>query len=66
MTRSKNTKSGVRAKAAAANPGLSFKTAMKKFKPKVRKANPFEMRFVKEKHSVVNRKTKTDVGKPGI
>lgn len=67
MTRSKNTKSGVRAKAAAANPGLSFKTAMKKsFKPKVRKANPFEMRFVKEKHSVVNRKSKTDVGKPGI
>ena len=67
MTRSKNTKSGVRAKAAAANPGLSFKTAMKKsFKPKVRKANPFEMRFVKEKHNVVNRKSKTDVGKPGI
>ena len=67
MTRSKNTKSGVKAKAAAANSGLSFKTAMKKsFKPKNKKPNPFEIRFIKEKHSVVNRKIKTDVGKPGI
>ena len=66
MTRSKNTKSGARAKAAAASGGLAFKTAMKKsFKPK-KKLNPFEVRFVKEKHTVVNRKTKTDVGKPGI
>ena len=67
MTRSKNTKSGVTAKAAAAKSGLSFKTAMKKsFKPKNKKPNPFEIRFIKEKHSVVNRKIKTDVGKPGI
>ena len=67
MTRSKNTKSGAKAKAASASGGLSFKTAMKKsFKPKVRKSNPFEIRYVKEKHSVVNRKTKTEVGKPGI
>ena len=67
MTRSKNTKSGKKAKFAAANGSLSYKTALKKsFKPKVRKPNPFEIRFVKEKHSVVNRKIKTDVGKPGI
>ena len=33
---------------------------------KVKKMNPFEIRFVKEKHTVLNRPLKSDVGKPGI
>jgi len=42
--------------------GKSDLTKVKKQK----KQNPFEIRFVKEKHQVLNRKLKTDVGKPGI
>ena len=31
-----------------------------------KKHNPFEIRFVKEKHAVLNRKVALDAGKPGI
>lgn len=32
----------------------------------VKKSNPFEIRFTKDKHAVIGRKTKNEAGKPGI
>ena len=59
MTKNKKKAGG---SGGAAKLGKSDLTKVKK--PK--KQNPFEIRFVKEKHQVLNRKLKTDVGKPGI
>ena len=45
---------------------MSEKIANKKRSKQPDRLNPFDIRVTKQKHKILGRKTKNDVGKPGI
>jgi nucleolar protein 14 len=48
-------------------PNLSSSIGLKKTKMKAeKKLNPFEIRFTKAKHKIINRPVQAEAGKPGI
>ena len=58
------TKSALASKKNKSN--LSSTTSLKKKMKAEQKLNPFEIRFTKAKHNVINRPVQTEAGKPGI
>jgi len=58
------TKSSLASKKKKSN--LSNSTSLKKKMKAEKKLNPFEIRFTKSKHNVINRPVQAEAGKPGI